>query len=473
MMMMMMAVGDLWREGVGNLLMTVFAWQIAIISMSIHVRHRHRLDFEALNDSISDLAEDCDFPKSLEIRVREYVLSSVRTSRINRGMDLYCQFSPGHQMEVCQTSSLDCIRAHPAFRDLRRPTMAQLAGCLDAHTYPEGEVVMSEGPCSCMAFLLEGYITVGPATVGPGTVVGVEAVMDSGSLKHSVYAATTIDIMLLTKPDIEAVLAINPHERKKVRRWSMKRSFARDAVAALRAVRPEAFSTKPAQVRLWHHKAVDETSTTRSILQNLAHLQQQILYKDEVIQRQLEQHAALYMSAAGRLQQLKQKLRQEGLQNQWKEASDVLAQHALPCPTQDQKEHNDCRDEMPCFEVTLFQQMQNIIMQHNQIVHDGTNRLQDSEDELLHYRFNDEASIVSQPALVQRPYHGKLKTRSSMNTTQERSKLTVQQNPLMLQNPPQDHNQQLIGDASIGISQMHIQPDDTKAPRRLAPVVSE
>merc|ERR1711967_201062 len=104
-----------------------------------------------------------------------------------------------------------------------------------------GEGILGAGPCEDMYFLDTGCLSKYGKILPHDTVIGEEALLDTGENRHPVRALTDCLLYLVRKDDMNDLRAEFPAANCQIRRWVARFAFRRDARSVIRLLRPHAF----------------------------------------------------------------------------------------------------------------------------------------------------------------------------------------------------------------------------------------
>jgi len=238
---------------------TLYAYVLAVASQLIMHMRRYDFSTEALADEFTDMGEDFGLPEETVIRGRAYCISTGVHRRAKRWMDLLPHLTPDGRNEVLQESFVKYVDHHPALCLMEKEARQLLAGSLEPLLFPAGEMILNGGPChSGVMFVVSGQCgsPTKPRLTKYG-VCGLESVFRSGRENGAIYAYTSCQMMRLSLEDLAGVLRQYPRSAKVVRRWAIKRSFARDVIKVIKTIRP---NKAAAPVVPWYQKPVVQTS---------------------------------------------------------------------------------------------------------------------------------------------------------------------------------------------------------------------
>eukprot|EP00658_Telonema_sp_P-2_P048478 TRINITY_DN36880_c0_g1_i4.p1 TRINITY_DN36880_c0_g1~~TRINITY_DN36880_c0_g1_i4.p1 ORF type:complete len:634 (-),score=95.50 TRINITY_DN36880_c0_g1_i4:242-2143(-) len=204
----------------------LYAYIIAVSSAIISSNNAESFEFNAIVDSLTDLAEENGLSEDLQVRAKEFLEHGRKAWNTKRQLQLVKRVSISLQTE-CVETLIGYIDQCPYFKDLGIGFKTQLVLRMIPEAYPPGELVLSAGRVDSMVFVASGIVTLyGSLVVHPG-MVGQEAICTCGVQRLPARALTEIHIFRLPRKAILEVLEKFPSSQKALRYHQIRLGFRR------------------------------------------------------------------------------------------------------------------------------------------------------------------------------------------------------------------------------------------------------
>ncbi|OQR84602.1 voltage-gated ion channel superfamily [Achlya hypogyna] len=194
-------------------------------------------EFHQTIDTLNEYCQYNQLPRELSARLREYFFSSRSLLREKKNRDLLLAMSPGLRGEVALYNNqwISKIDFFHCDDDRERSLfITALAMVLRPECFPPSEAVIREGEYNTKMYLVErGFATRGKVMVGAGSFFGEDIILTYRQRKMSVRAFTYLHVQVLTKHDLEDILASGMYPeifrniRSKVLKTAFKNNFVR------------------------------------------------------------------------------------------------------------------------------------------------------------------------------------------------------------------------------------------------------
>lgn len=189
----------------------------------------YRVQFEQTMDALNYMLNDQELPMELRYRLREYFRESQHMCRVLRYTELTDQMSNNLKGEVALQTTQLWIRQVWYFANCRRDFVIQIAQSLSPQLYATREVFPSTG----VLYILErglcargGHVLIAGGTWGEDMILESKTLLDT----TSTIALTYCEVWTLAKPDLIAVCAMFPRERKRIRQATVKLAVIRGTI---------------------------------------------------------------------------------------------------------------------------------------------------------------------------------------------------------------------------------------------------